>query len=393
MSDYSTNSRHLRVGYFSSELIIHDDRFLEKLSVSHDETYLFTIRKTIPEHLLRIPRVKVFNLYQPLFPYDDPADPSYGFKTRLRIKVGFLYYAWKLRKLLAELKPDILHAGWVPTDGYIAAMTGYHPFLLMPWYGDIVHTPFDWPSSQRRVIRALESADAITCDADIIFEKMKVLSPDTVDKKLLQFPWGIDLQKFFPAESSRRPNETLEVVCVKFIRERAGFDLLVKAMGLLKERGVAVRVHVYGDGNILNTYRYETRLRGLEAMLVWHGYVDNDQIPERLRAADVYLSTSLGDGTSLALMEAMACGLALVVTDIPAHHQWIESGVNGFIFGQRDAEGLARQLEQLAVNKSDLRRMGAKNAEIARREFDWDVNFEKLEKLYFEMLASKRAEK
>ena len=54
-------------------------------------------------------------------------------------------------------------------------------------------------------------------------------------------------------------------------------------------------------------------------------------MPAYLNAADIYVSTSLSDGTSLSLLEAMACSLPVVVTDIPANKEWITDGHNGFL--------------------------------------------------------------
>ena len=60
------------------------------------------------------------------------------------------------------------------------------------------------------------------------------------------------------------------------------------------------------------------------------GWVPRSELPKYLSSADVYVSSSLSDGTSNSLLEAMACGLAPIVTDIPANQTWIDDGKNGF---------------------------------------------------------------
>jgi glycosyltransferase involved in cell wall biosynthesis len=78
-------------------------------------------------------------------------------------------------------------------------------------------------------------------------------------------------------------------------------------------------------------------------------------MPEVLQGADVYCSMSRSDGTSLSLLEAMACGLAPVVSDIPANREWIDDGVDGVLVAPGEVETLASALTRVALDE-DFRR-------------------------------------
>ena len=80
-----------------------------------------------------------------------------------------------------------------------------------------------------------------------------------------------------------------------------------------------------------------------------------------LNAADVYVTTSLSDGTSVSLLEAISCGLPVVVVDAPAYFEWVEDRINGYIIPRRDSTVLAECLIALLQDPIRLREMGQRN--------------------------------
>ena len=94
------------------------------------------------------------------------------------------------------------------------------------------------------------------------------------------------------------------------------------------------------------------------------------------------MSTSFSDGTSVSLLEGMACGLPVVVSDIPSNNEWITNGENGFIFSKGDSKDLSKKLLHL-VKDSELRLHQSKiNQNITTLRADWDKNFATLQKVY-----------
>jgi glycosyltransferase involved in cell wall biosynthesis len=73
------------------------------------------------------------------------------------------------------------------------------------------------------------------------------------------------------------------------------------------------------------------------------GAVDNAELPDLYRTADVYVSASLTDGTSISLLEAMACGVPAIVSDIAGNRPWADEGAVD-LFPVRDVDALAAVL-------------------------------------------------
>jgi len=111
------------------------------------------------------------------------------------------------------------------------------------------------------------------------------------------------------------------------------------------------------------------------------GRVPNTQLPAILNCADVYVSTSLSDGTSLSLLEALACGLGIIVTDVPAIKEWVSED-NGILVRIKDIQGIITALEKYYADPGLAKKHGEKNIQIANDRADWNKNYEKLNLIY-----------
>jgi glycosyltransferase involved in cell wall biosynthesis len=106
-------------------------------------------------------------------------------------------------------------------------------------------------------------------------------------------------------------------------------------------------------------------------------------MPKWFRAADTYVSCTQSDGTSISLLEAMATGLPVVVTDIPSNREWVAEGQNGWLAPAGSAEEFANRLLRAARLKPEDRKLfSERNQRIVEERADWDRNFPKLLDMY-----------
>ncbi len=102
------------------------------------------------------------------------------------------------------------------------------------------------------------------------------------------------------------------------------------------------------------------------------GYAD---LPRYYRSADLYLSASHSDGSSISLLEAMACGCPVLVSDIPGNREWVSQGKNGWLFPDGDPQALAQRIVEAIDQRSQLAEMGVHARQIAEARADWRENF------------------
>ena len=98
-------------------------------------------------------------------------------------------------------------------------------------------------------------------------------------------------------------------------------------------------------------------------------FINPDNIPELLDAADIYLSTSLIEGTSNSIMEAMNASLPIVATNVGDNPYLVEGGRNGFLLSTGDVTGLAHKMEELAKDALLRQQMGKESLNILRRNY------------------------
>ena len=376
----STNMKILYVGDSTS---IHDFRFIRKLVENGYDTNVLTIDK----NPVKIEGAKYFTFSQKL------NEVSNRFINDVKY-VKYIYDQRNyIRKIIKEIEPDILHGGWIPTHGFISALSGFHPFLLMPWGSDVLIYPDEVSFLSEKIIRyAIKKADMIQCSSKIMKSRINDLYGYPKDKMVV-FPWGIDLNKFNHLVGGNNIRAKLGwedktiIIMTRSFKPIYGVKYFLRSLPKLIKKNNNTRVLLCGDGPLKNDFENYISENGFREYVYFVGHVENDELPKYLTASDIYVSTSFSDSTSISLLEAMACGLPVVVTSIAGNEDWIIDGYNGFFVPKEDHHQVYEKLS-LLLNDNDLReKFGIRNLEIARDRADWNKNFGKLEEIYDKLLV------
>jgi glycosyltransferase involved in cell wall biosynthesis len=170
---------------------------------------------------------------------------------------------------------------------------------------------------------------------------------------------GVDLALY--PELAAPSNPAVRVAFVGRMLKSKGPQVLVGAQRLLRARGVAVELALYGDadGGSRDAIPAETLAAwNAEAGVTWHGRTED--IVGVWRAADIAAVPALGgDGMPRAMLEAAACGRPLVVSDVAGCRQFVRPGVEGLVVAPGDPAALAEALARLAQDGQLRRRAGA----------------------------------
>jgi glycosyltransferase involved in cell wall biosynthesis len=136
---------------------------------------------------------------------------------------------------------------------------------------------------------------------------------------------------------------------------------------------VAYEGMIIGGGSQFSALKKLKSKIGLDDITMT-GALPHDKVLENLLSCDIYVSCSESDSTSVSLLEAMACGVFPIVSDIEGNREWIDDGVNGMLFPVGDPESLAEKIIH-ASEDSDFRMQAAKkNLEIIRKKAVWEDN-------------------
>jgi len=294
-------------------------------------------------------------------------------------------YVWaipKVRRVVRRIKPDIVHAHYLPSNGMMAAMAGVHP-LIVTAHGSDVHYCIHHVIKRHAILLALRRADLVNAVSRDL--ERKILSLGLPAEKVFCLTLGIDTKRFICERGRRRPGPT-RIICTRRMGPVYQCGLIVEAAADLAERGVDFELTFGATGPEEPRLRQEVERRGLQDCVTFLGGYALDSLPALLADSDICVSASRSDGTSLSLLEAMAAGAFPVVSDIVANREWLTGDGDSLLFDVDSREQLARCLE-LAITDSRLRQSAVEiNRQRVLREGDRETNMKTLA-LHYERLV------
>jgi glycosyltransferase involved in cell wall biosynthesis len=309
-------------------------------------------------------------------------------KTFLPTKLlGYFGALARVKKELAIFRPDLVNALYAGGYGFIGALSRFRPLVVSALGSDLL---VDYPSSlihKKQIEFAVQRADLVTVDADVLTGVL--LSMGMPREKILKAYFGIDEAAFHPAPNaavSRGAGRPYRIVSTRNLYDVYNVELLIDAAPLVLEQVPADFV-VCGEGPLRKSLERRAAALGMERHVIFRGRIHTAEIAEELRMADVYVSTSRSDSTSVSLLEAMACGVPPVVTDLEANREWITDGENGLLFQPGDPASLARSIVRILTDGPFSSRIRETNTAIVRERGLWNSNMETIEQSFLMLVA------
>lgn len=365
----------MRIIYFSQDYGPHDHRFLTVLAESEHEVYFLRLARGLRQTEDR-PVPSRINQVQ----WEGGQGP-FAWRDLPRLLAG-------LRGVLRRLKPDLVHAGPIQTCGLLAALTGFRPLLVMSWGFDLMQDAERGPGWRWATRYVLRRASAFTGDCEVT--RRKAVAFGVPAEQTVVFPWGVDLEHFSPPAARRSPSEAFTVFCNRSWEPRYGVDVLAAAFVRAARECPDLRLMLLGGGSQGARIRQILEQGDVGGRVAYLGQVSQADLPRCYHMADLYVSPSHVDGSSVSLMEALACGLPCLVSDIPANQEWIGEAHNGWLFPDGDVEALAAAI--LRIQRDRMRLAGVRRAArlTAEQRADWKKNSRKLLEAYDLALRAER---
>ena len=168
----------------------------------------------------------------------------------------------------------------------------------------------------------------------------------------------------------------------RFVAVKGVFELL-EAFNVVCGEIDDIHLIVAGDGPDLARARDWCMRKQLQARITFPGFVSGESKVKLLQNSDIFALPSYhGEGCPIALLEAMAAGLALIVTPVGGIPDIVRNGENGFIVPPRDVPSVAEALRELAENADLRQKMGSRNASLAHEKYEAKAFTKRLEAHY-----------
>jgi L-malate glycosyltransferase len=294
----------------------------------------------------------------------------------------------RARKLLRQIKPDIVHAHYVTSAGLAALVSGFHPAVITVHGSDLITTEKSrlWRPVLKRVFQSADCVNVVSQELSDIAVKMGVDAG-----KIEVLTHGIDTNEYTYTKKDRHGiSKPLKLVCTRRLEPVFDHRTIIQALAILRDKKIQFKMTFIGGGSLTDLLKQQVKNLGLESCIEFSGGVSNNKMPELLADNDVYLSASLWDGASLSLFEAMATGLFPIVSDIKANSAWLRQGIDGFLHKVGIAEELANCIQRF-IAKPDVAIVGSlRNREIVVQNADRNTNMRRLVSVYNELIHKAR---
>jgi len=254
----------------------------------------------------------------------------------------------QLRRICRRRRADVLLAMYGGGWGTMAYLSGVRPCVVYVVGSDVLRA-----AGLGRIASAwaLSHADTLFVNGEYLAERTRAFAPRA---RVVPLLIGVNTDRFTPRPAAL---SSLKVICTRGFQPVYNNELLIQGLAELKDVGEHMEVTFTSPGpGLPSAQALAARLlpTALRDRVAFFGGVSDDGLLENLRAANVFVSFARSDGTSTALLEAMACGLFPVVSDIPQNREWVTPALeNGILVPLDQPKAVAEALRK-ALNNPDL---------------------------------------
>ncbi len=367
----------MKILYFSRNYTTHDRRFLAFLAQSDHEVGFLQLEAQDHQFEDRPLPSKIKHLHW--VGGNKPAGLINGPKLISGVK-----------EVIRDFQPDLIHAGPIQRSAFLIALNGFHPLVAMSWGYDLLVDAHKGPLWKWVTHFTLKRSDALVVDCETI--RKLAVDFGMENERIVAFPWGANIRKFTPIENKwqTKTRERLKwgqdnfvLLSTRSWSDIYGVEDLARAFVRVAKRHPEVRLLMLGNGPLAPKLREIFLRGGVNDIVYFPGQVIQEKLPDYYQAADLYISTSHSDGTSISMLEALASGTPVLLSDIPGNKEWITNpGEVGWLYQDGDVESLAEGIHQAIINRHHLKAMGLAARKLVEGRGNWDINVQFLFEAY-----------
>jgi glycosyltransferase involved in cell wall biosynthesis len=308
------------------------------------------------------------------------------------------YLAWSVRaarRLVEDGRADIVQAdggagfGYALVAGATSAPLVLHPHGMEEFQAPMAKRALYFPLRAATRFAARRAARVLAPDASMTRDVMRNLGVD--DRKVALVPNAVDLSQIdreLPPADLGIPDGARVLLSVGRLQSNKGFSFLVRALSRAPKDFLWVLV---GDGPERERIESEIEREGLRSETRLMGNVNDDVLHALYERCDLFVHPTLYEGSSMATLEAMAHGKAVVATRVGGIPDKIGEGDNGLLVPPADADALARAIVEALRDRDRLAAWGGKSRSVVETRFSWSRRVKDLLRLYEEVLRARQA--
>lgn len=299
-------------------------------------------------------------------------------------KIAYIKYVAILKKIIKHFNPDILHAHYATSYGFVGALSGFQPFVISSWGSDVMKFPNKNFVAKSILKFNFKKADLLCATSFTIEEYIH----QVIDKPVSVIPFGINIEEFKPKKVKSLFNENDIVLgSIKPLESLYNIDVLIKAYAKLLPKSDNLKLLIIGEGTEEKNLKELCKELGIFEKVIFTGRVPFKEISNYYNMLNVLVNISEYESFGVSVVEAMACEIPVIVSNVGGLKEVVKDDSVGLKVNIGDVDDTAKAIERLITDKELYGQIAVNGRKHVIEKYNWQNNLQQMIKEYSNLLS------
>ncbi len=301
-------------------------------------------------------------------------------------KLAYIKYVSILKKIIKHFQPDILHAHYATSYGLVGALANFHPFVISSWGTDVMKFPNKNFVAKSILKFNFKKADLLCATSYTIQDYIH----QVINVPVSVIPFGININEFKPkkVESLFGDNDFV-LGSIKPVESLYNIDILIKSFAQLLPKYGNLKLLIIGDGTERSALIELCAGLGVSDKVKFTGRIPFKEISNYYNMIDVLVNISEYESFGVSVVEAMACGTPVVVTNVGGLKEVVKDDSVGLKVNIGDVDDTVKAIERLINDKELYGQISVNARKHVIEKYNWEDNLKKMIDEYTRLLNTK----
>jgi L-malate glycosyltransferase len=308
---------------------------------------------------------------------------------RIQAPWAYLLAARQVRVIAKRVDADIVNAHYATGYGLLARLAAVKPTLLSVWGSDVYSFP-DKSVFHKTLLRGnLKSSTAVASTSHCMARKAQEIYPHP---HVFITPFGVDARAFQPQSRSPVSNRVV-IGTVKSLSPVYGIDVLIRAFAWARDQvneSTDLQLEIFGEGPQRPELEALVETLHLAKQVRFGGAIAHEQVPAVLNQLDIFVALSRFESFGVAVLEAAACRLPVLVSAAEGLAEVTRDGVNGYVVPREDVQAAGAALLRLIQDPELRARFGEAGRRHVVDQYSWERSLDAMLDAYAQTIALAR---
>lgn len=300
-------------------------------------------------------------------------------------KIAYLKHVKRLKQVIREFKPDVVHAHYATSYGLVGALSKFHPLVISAWGTDVMKFPQKNFINKAVLKYNLKKADAICATSYTIKEYLKPVT----SKQVNVIPFGVNIEEFkAKAVNSLFDYSAFVFGSIKQLEKLYNPDILIKSFAALKLKHPekTIKLLIIGEGSQASYLKQLVVDLNIAEDVVFTGRIAFSEVSTYYNMLNVLVNISEYESFGVSVVEAMACEKAVIVTNTGGLKEIVENSNFGSLVEVGNIEQTTQEMEKYLLDWDLTTNVGKQAREKVVKKYNWNNNIQQMIDVYHQLI-------